>query len=830
MKRDEHLAPVRFDKITDRNAALCVVAGCPALRYVAKRLAAVTQEVTRRFKNKMTTHDLDMLTAAVCADFSSHHGDYAALAARILVSDLQKTTRAGIGAVAACLGGRSRVSAEYLGTVARAAREIDARLDFARDFLFDCFGFQTMVRGGYLLRAGGDGGAIVERPQHFYMRVALTAALARPGGKGHELPAEEFRAGLARAFRVYDLLSTHRLTHASATMISAGCRSQQLASCFLVTVADSLDSLLSVVKDTGMMSKGSGGIGTTLTPMRAQGSLIRGTGGTSGGLRPYIRLLQKRKDYVSQGKRPGADALYLEPWHADVFTFLEMGRAQGVKGNARRMKYALWVPDMFMEALVAELAGGDGTWHLFNPSDAPGLHLCHGEEFRALHAKYVREKRFARAVKASDVMREWFITVAQAGNPYILFKDNINLTSNLSHVRTIAGSNLCGEITIPSWYDEEAPEKSEYGVCFLAALPLASFIVWGEIGQDTSSPRVDWAALMGAAAAAVRNLDNFVDVNVYPVAACRRSSERHRPLGIGAIGLADVLARLRLPYGGRAARALDRALHAAIYFAAMRESSRLGAERGNFATFAGSAAQRGLLQPDMWAARGHLAGDWAAGVAKTTGGALTKEMWDDLRARCRKHLRNAYVTSNMPTATSSQVVRQNESTEPFTSNLYTRRTLAGDFVMLNPHLVRELESRGLWDEPMRLALLAADGSVQGIERVPAEVRRLYRTARELDQRLITAHAAARNPFLSQTQSLNYFFGEPNLKKVLSVIVMGWKLGLTTGSYYIHTQAAQGAQKTTTAMPVPKDVEKLSNTSPEKKVCSLDDKNCESCSV
>jgi ribonucleoside-diphosphate reductase alpha chain len=1123
--------PVRFDAITDRNGMLCSAAFGRRLAHIEPHLPAVTQAVVERFQNGMTTHELDLLTAAVCAARSTWHRDYGDLAARILVSDLQKRTPAAYAEVVGRLGGR--LSAEFEAIARRAGGEIDRRLDYARDYRFTCFGIQTMVRSYLLLGAGGEA---AERPQHAYMRVALALSVGQPDGKGGEAPEEAFRERLERAFEVYDLLSTHRLTHASPTMFNAGTRWPQLSSCFLLSVDDDLEALLQVQKDAGMISKRGGGIGIALSRMRAEGAPIRSTGGQSSGLRRYIRMLNSCQLYVNQGgRRPGAYALYLEPWHADIFTFLEMGRFEGAGGaSAPDLKYALWVSDLFMEAVAEELevkaaqargeavpparAAAAGDWHLFCPASAPGLDEAHGRAFRELYARYVSEGRHARVVKASEVIAEWFKTVAQKGNPYVLFKDHINAKSNLAHYRPITSSNLCvaggtrvltdagqlpigaladqavrvwngaewsavtvrqtapaaalvrvvldsgaalvctpghkfydvrgaelragalapgtrleeaaawpvvgggpplahaythgfyaavghldrgrpavhlpgdlravladprfeldeegpaavradgglgrttvllppglppksavpvnaalgsrlrwfegycdgaacvarpgssptlqawsteldflrqvrlmlqtmgcnpkisggrlaraagvrgrgdesrgawrllvdetdlwtlkglgfaparldcaggappphrgarrsaqvvsvtpleeaaptfcfteplrgrgvfegvlagncAEITIPCFYEEGRPDEAEYGTCNLAAIPLASFVRPDARARNRGRVRVDWPGLIATAGAAVRNLDNIIDVSLHPVAASRRSDEKHRPVALGVIGLADVLAQFRYAYGEPSALALDRALHAAIYFGAMRSSSALGEERGNFASFEGSASQRGLLQPDLWVRAGHLEEGWEDGVAATTGGALSPGMWADLRRRCSRHLRNAYVTADMPTATSSQATGQNECFEPFTSNLYTRRTLAGEFTLLNPHLLSELEALGLWDEEMRRALIGAAGSVQGIRRVPPDLRWRFRTAREIDQRLLTRHAKARNPFLSQTQSLNYYFSEPRLKDALTVLLLGWREGLTTGSYYIHTQPAAGAQKT-----------------------------------
>jgi ribonucleoside-diphosphate reductase alpha chain len=840
--------PVRFDAITDRNEVLCSTAYGKQLKHVEPRLADITQAVIQRFKPGMTTHELDILSASVCASRSTYHQDYSDLAARIIVSDLQKQTSPSILQTALTLAaatdsnGRraSRLSAEYLGIVKRASKEIDRRIVHRRDFRLNCFAIHTMRRS-YLLRLPPTGKTpekLVERPQHAYMRVALALCVGQADGKGHLADDSRFHDRLETAFVLYELLSTQKATVPSPIMVNAGTAHSQLSSCFLMSVPDDLSGLMQIVKDVAMCSKWSGGLGITLTRMRANGALIRSTGGPSSGIRHYLPLLNKTQTYVNQGgHRKGAFCVYLETWHADIIVFLEMGRLKGVDSNAPDLKYAIWMNDLFMEALVDELgivvdappgvpkslaymravkkafaAGAGispkkspdstaGDWYLFSPDKVPDLVDTHGEKFRVLYAKYVKEKKYERVVKASYIMTEWFKTVAQKGNPYILCKDHINAKSNLSHYRTITGSNLCAEITIPSYYDLEydpddksSVNKSEYGTCNLSSIPLQNYVLPDARAKNPGRVRMDWAGLIETAGFVVQYMDRAVDITYSPVGPCRTSNQLHRPLAIGIMGLADVFAMFKYAYGSVEAIALDRAIGAAVYYGAMQASSALGEKLGNFPTFKGSAAEQGLLQPDLWVKQGHLDKDWAEAVRKTTGGALTPGMWDGLRKKCMKHLRNGYVTSNMPTATSSQATGQNECFEPFTSNLYTRRTNAGEFTLLNTHLLRELEESRLWDEKMRRDLIASGGSVQKIKRIPADIRKRFRTARELDQRLLTYHAYARNPFLSQTQSLNYYFGAPELKSLLTVAVLGWAHGLTTLGYYWHTQPAVGALK------------------------------------
>lgn len=832
VKRSGEKAGVRFDAITDRNEILCSAAyGCELTNIDAP---AITQEVVRRFENGMTTHRLDMLTVKVCSEQSIGHPEYADLAARIIVSDLQKTTVPSfLGTVERLAAARdargrstSRLSDEFVGIARRAAKAIDRRLAHARDFGFRYFGIMTMLRS-YLFREGDEQSPVIERPQHTYMRVSLAIHCSTPSGDGHLAPEALFSSRLELAFQTYALLSEHKITHPSPLLFNAGTSFQQFASCFLLSVDDDLDTILEAGTDANKCGKRAGASGICLTPMRPKGALVRSTGGASSGVTTFNQYLEKGQAYVNQGgRRPGVIAPYLEVWHDDVLDFIAQGRIHGVVENAPQLKYGLWVPDLFMEAVIDELAatkagGGSlpegseaGDWWLFNPEDVPGLYLLYGEAFAAAYRLAVARGLYRRKVKASEIMHAWFITVAQRGNPYILFKDHINRKSNLSHYRTITNSNVCAEVLLPARNEEGKRGEAEYGVCFLGAIPLASHVVPDVRSTNPGKVRIDWDGLMAAVSVLVVNIDKKIDINWYPVPPCERSSLTHRAIGLGTMGLADVFALHRFPFGSPEAIALDEAIHAAIYFAAMRTSSRRAREvsegggdgraPGNFLSFEGCAAQRGLLQPDLWVAAGHLALGWEDRLAASTGGALTPDMWAGLRADCQTHLRNGYVTACMPTATSSNAIGQNECFEPFTSNLYTRKTLAGEFVLVNRHLVADLELAGIWSSEMGQALVARKGSVQALSAAEAvddprtaasisliseEVRRLYRTAREMDQRLLTLHAAARNPYLSQSQSLNYYFGAPNLKKILSVIVLGYQKGLTTGSYYIHTQAA-----------------------------------------
>jgi ribonucleoside-diphosphate reductase alpha subunit len=861
--------PVRFDLITERNEELR-----SAPRYGppldAIDSAMITAEVVRRFRNGMTTRELDAETAAVCASFASYHGDYEWLAARVLVSDLHKRTPAAPAAMAEAIlaAARDRASArlsdEYVAVLRRAGPALAARLDCDRDYRLRAFGYQTVARS-YLVRPRPRreestllSDELTERPQHLYLRVALGVFVCQPDGRGHEAPEAAFAARLAAALELYDALSLQRASHATPTMLNAATAHPQLSSCFQVATGDDLGALYDSLKTIALTSKLSGGVSLWLHNIRADGDPIRSTGGRSTGIKRYLQVLNATQNYADQGgNRPGAFAVYLGADHADVLTFLRLARLKGEEAleglNAPDLKYALWVPDPFMEALLAQIenearveAGGAGDpaagdWCLFSPLDAPGLHLAYGDEYRALYARYVAEGRHCRRVKAGDVIQEAYKTWAQRGIPYILSKDHINLKSNLKNVAPICSSNLCAEVLLPSWSDYDAHAfarfnpgngAGEYGVCNLAALCLESYVVVRD-----GAAAVDYPGVMAGAALEVRVLDRVIDVNFYTSEECRRSNQRHRPVGLGMMGLADVLARLRLAYGSDEACGVARAIAAAMYYGALSESAKLAEAAGPYASFAGSPMSEGKLQPDLWVEAGHLAPGWEAEVERLTGGAIAAADWAALRARARRGVRNGYLIAYMPTATTSNIVGQNESFEPFTSNLYTRQTLAGEFFVINRHLMAELAGLGLWDEQMRRDLLAAGGSVQGLARVPPDVRRRYRTAREIHPTLLVRMAKAMAPFVCQSMSMNLWLDEPDLPKILRFIVEGWQAGLKSLLYYCHTKPAAGSQKTSVrgAAPAGRDPSRVAEEGPAQPAgaaaCLLGGEGrCDVCSV
>lgn len=818
-RRGKHVQ-VRFDEITRRNEDLCTSPEYgPPLTAIDAPL--VTAQVITRFRSGITTRELDAITVQVCTGLTTHSLDYSRLAARICVSDLHKRVpaciRATVEAIAAAAPDAAsvRYSAEYRGILARRAEAVNARLVHARDYAFTFFGFQTLVRS-YLFRAGErveesslHHDTLTERPGHLYMRVAIELFCGQADGRGHEAPDAVLDARLERAFRYYDLLSRFRVSNATPTMLNAGTHHRQLSSCFQKAPGDDLRSLGETLTEAMLTSKWSGGVSFRLTGVRPEGALIRSTGGKSSGKKRYIKLLEDVQLYANQGgNRPGAFAVYLEPWDDDIFTFLEMGRHKGVVLNAPDLKYGLWVPDAFMRALERGLAGGEDDWYLFDSAAAPGLHLVWGAEFDALYARYVAEGRHRRKVRARDILTEAVITMGQSGTPYILLKDNANAHSALRHVATITSSNICTETTLLCWSDFEAADfkadAGETGVCNLGAIPLASFVLdeprdpaeHGRVGAH-----IDVEGLMEAAELLTEALDNVITLNYYPDELSRRGSTRHRPIGIGEMGLADVLLRLKLAFGSEEAEEVDRALHAAIYYASMRATVRLARERGAFPSLRDqrtrwpSPLAEGRLVPDLWVETGHLGAGWEADIERALGRHLPAAAWEAQRAELRAHgARNCYTTALPPTATTSNIVGQNECFEPYTSNMYTRRVLAGEMTVINHHLVAELTGLGLWTEEVRLAIIAARGSVQGIEAIPPEVRRRFRTARELDPRVIVLASIARGPFVSMSQSLNHYYDDISLETVLTTLMLAWKGGLTTDGYYRYTTPASGGTK------------------------------------
>lgn len=749
IKRNGNKETVSFDKVLSR------------VRKASKGLSvnpdALAQQVLSQIFDGVKTSELDELTAQLAASLSTLHPDYGTLAARISISNHHKNTTASFSEVMIRLSSQkmpqtgdttSFIHPELLAIVKSHGPEIDAKIHYDRDYLFDYFGFKTLERS-YLLKDTSM--VIQERPQHMWMRVALAL----------------WSDDLDRAFETYDLLSQKLLTHATPTLFNAGTPRQQLSSCFLLAMAeDSIKGIYKTLGDCAAISKFAGGIGLHLHNVRARGSLIKGTNGQSNGLVPMLRVFNNTARYVDQGggKRNGSFAMYLEPWHADVEDFLKMKLNTGSEEDrARDLFYALWIPDLFMERVEA-----DGDWSLFCPNEAPGLSDVWGDEFKELYERYEREGRARKVVKAQKL---WFQTLdsqMETGTPYLLYKDAANRKSNQQNVGTIKSSNLCTEII-----EYSSPEET--AVCNLASLALPSFIINGVF---------DFTKLREVTRTAIRNLNRVIDINFYPTPETEKSNMRHRPVGLGVQGLADVFALLGLAWEQEEAAKLNQLIFEHMYYAAVDASVELAKVEGSYETFQGSPASKGKLQPDLWSVTPITEKD----------GSLN---WDTLRESVKKHgLRNSLLIAPMPTASTSQILGFNECFEPFTSNLYTRRTLAGEFIVINRYLLSDLMKEGLWSEEMKQQIVARNGSIQGIPGISEELQLRYKTSWEMKQKVLIDMAAARGAFICQSQSLNLFVADPAYSKLTSMHFYAWKQGLKTGCYYLRTKAPVTAQKFT----------------------------------
>jgi ribonucleoside-diphosphate reductase alpha chain len=743
IKRDGHKEAVKFDKITARIEKLCY--GLNA-EYVDS--IDVAKKVIQGLYDGVTTTELDNLAAETAASLTTKHPDYALLASRIAVSNLHKNTVKSFSKTMKKLyeyvdpkvGKPAPLLSDDVWEIIRKNAEIlDSNIIYDRDFAFDYFGFKTLERS-YLLKVDGK---IAERPQHMFMRVAVG------------IHKEDIDA----AIKTYNLMSERWFTHATPTLFNAGTPKPQMSSCFLLTMkGDSIDGIYDTLKQTAKISQSAGGIGLSIHNIRATGSYISGTNGTSNGIIPMLRVFNDTARYVDQGggKRKGAFAIYLEPWHADVFEFLDLRKNHGKEEmRARDLFYALWVSDLFMKRVES-----NGDWSLFCPHEAPGLADTWGDEFEALYEKYEKENRQRKTVKAQDL---WFAILEaqiETGTPYLLYKDSANRKSNQQNLGTIKSSNLCTEII-------EYTDSNEVAVCNLASLALPRFVVDGQF---------DHQKLYEVTYQAAVNLNKIIDNNYYPVEEARRSNLRHRPIGLGVQGLADAFILMRYPFESEAAKKLNAEIFETIYFASLTASNDLAKKDGAYETFEGSPASKGILQYDMWGVTPSPRWDWAA-----------------LKAEIKKHgIRNSLLLAPMPTASTSQILGNNECFEPYTSNIYTRRVLSGEFVVVNKHLLKDLVELGLWDNDMKNKIIAANGSIQQIDEIPSNIKELYKTVWEIKQRTIIDMAADRGAFICQSQSLNLFVDTPSTAKLTSMHFYAWKKGLKTGMYYLRTQAATQA--------------------------------------
>jgi ribonucleoside-diphosphate reductase subunit M1 len=675
------------------------------------------------------------------------HPDYAVLAARIAVSNLHKQTKKQFSAVISDLyhyinpktkKAAPMISEETYKTVMDHAEELNSAIVYDRDFNYQYFGFKTLERS-YLLRLEGK---VAERPQQMIMRVAV-------GIHGNDIEA---------AIETYNLMSLKYFTHASPTLFAAGTPKPQLASCFLIDMKDdSIDGIYDTLKICAMISKNAGGIGLNAHCIRATGSYIAGTNGTSNGLVPMLRVFNNTARYVDQGgnKRPGAFAVYLEPWHADVFAFLDLRKNHGKEEvRARDLFYALWIPDLFMKRVEQ-----NSTWTLMCPSECPGLADVYGDEFEALYEKYEREGRGRDTIRAQKLWYAILEAQTETGNPFMLYKDACNRKSNQKNLGVIRSSNLCTEIV-----EYTAPD--EVAVCNLASLALPTFV-------DMNEEKFDFKKLHEVVQVVTRNLNKIIEVNHYPVPEARKSNFRHRPIGLGVSGLADAFLALRMPFDSPEARQLNIQIFETIYHGALTSSCDLAAKLGPYETYPGSPVSKGELQYDMWGVTPSDLWDWAA-----------------LKDKIAQHgIRNSLLVAPMPTASTSQIMGFNECFEPYTSNIYSRRVLAGEFQVVNPWLLKDLVDRGLWSDNMKNRIIADGGSIQRVPNIPDELKALYKTVWELSQRHIVQMAADRGAFIDQSQSLNIHMQNPTMGKITSMHFSGWKLGLKTGMYYLRTTAA-----------------------------------------
>lgn len=705
----------------------------------------------------VSTSELDTLAAETAASMTTKHPDYAILAARIAISNLHKNTLKSFSGTMKLLyqyidpktgENAALISKETWKIIQANAALLDSSIIYDRDFGYDFFGYKTLEKS-YLMKLNNK---IVERPQHMLMRVAV-------GIHGENIE---------KAIETYNLLSERWFTHATPTLFNAGTPKPQLSSCFLLTMKDdSIDGIYDTLKQTAKISQSAGGIGLAIHNVRATGSYIKGTNGTSNGIIPMLRVFNDTARYVDQGggKRKGSFAIYLEPWHADIFEFLNMKKNHGKEEErARDLFYALWTPDLFMKRVES-----NGQWSLFCPHECPGLSEAYGEDFERLYEKYESEGRARKTVQAQELWFHILESQVETGTPYMLFKDAANKKSNQKNLGTIKSSNLCTEII-----EYTAPD--EVAVCNLASIALPKFV-----NADSTSPEFDFKKLYEITKVVTRNLNRIIDINYYPVPEAENSNKRHRPIGIGIQGLADAFIMMRFPFDSEEAQKLNRDIFETIYFAAMETSMELAIEEGPYSSYEGSPVSQGVFQFDMWDVTPD-SGLWN---------------WDDLREKVIKNgVRNSLLLAPMPTASTSQILGNNECFEPYTSNIYSRRVLSGEFVVVNKHLLRDLVKIGLWNDTMKNKLIAANGSVQAIAEIPAHLKELYKTAWEIKQKTIIDMSADRGAYICQSQSLNIFMTDPNFAKLTSMHFYSWKAGLKTGMYYLRTKAAADAVKFT----------------------------------
>lgn len=746
-KRNLTTEPVQFDKVTQRIEKLVKMKPPLSSEYINP--IVISQKVIQGIYDGVTTRELDMLSIETAAGMITTHPDYGLLAARILTSNIHKETH---GRFSRCIEDLYAyvnketglpapvVDEEVYRFVCRYNTLLDSAVDQSRDYTFDYFGIKTL-ENSYLTKLDGK---TVETPQYLMMRVAIGI----------------HTGDISKAIETYEYMSQGWFIHATPTLFNAGTPNPQLSSCFLMALKeDSIDGIYDTLKSCAIISKHAGGIGFHAHNIRAKGSYIAGTNGVSNGLVPMLRVFNSTAQYVDQGggKRKGSFACYLEPWHADVFEWLELKRNHGAEDlRARDLFYALWIPDLFMERVQ-----GDNEWTLMCPVECPGLPDCYGEEFDRLYLRYEKEGKGRRVVRAQELWSAIMHAQIETGTPYMLYKDACNRKSNQKNIGTIKSSNLCTEII-------EYSDPDETAVCNLASLCLPRFV--------TEEGRVDFDMLLRVSQVVCRNLNRVIDVTYYPVPEARRSNMRHRPIGIGVQGLADMFMKLRLPFDSPEAAAVNREVFETIYYGALLASVELAELYGPYESFKGSPTSEGILQFDMWTVQPSERWDWKG-----------------LKERIvRSGLRNSLLLAPMPTASTAQIMGNTECFEPCQSNIYTRRVLKGEFVVVNKYLVEDLISLGLWNDNTKNKIIKARGSVQEIEEMPLAVRGIYKTAWELSMKTLIDMAADRGAYIDQSQSFNSFLAHPTMGKLSSMHFYGWKKGLKTGQYYLREKSASNA--------------------------------------
>jgi ribonucleoside-diphosphate reductase alpha subunit len=784
IKRDGRKEPVKFDKITARVKKLCY--GLSPI--VQPELVAM--KVIEGLYDGVSTYELDNLAAEVSASKTIEHPDYALLASRISVSNLHKNTKKSFSDTVEDLyhyidpitGDNASLIADDVYKIIKDNSEyFDSHIIYDRDFKYDFFGFKTLERA-YLLKINNK---IVERPQHMLMRVSVGI----------------HKDDLESAVKTYNAMSQGWFTHATPTLFNAGTPKPQMSSCFLLQMKDdSIEGIYDTLKQCARISQSAGGIGLSIHDIRAKGSYIKGTNGTSNGIVPMLRVFNDTARYVDQGggKRKGSFAIYVEPWHADIFDFLDLKKNHGKEEQrARDLFYAMWVPDLFMKRVE-----DNGEWTLMCPNECPGLSDAYGEDFEELYLRYEAEGRGRKTIKAQDVWFKILESQIETGTPYMVYKDAANLKSNQKNLGTIKSSNLCTEIL-----EYTAPD--EVAVCNLGSLALPKYV-------NPETKTFDHDKLFEMAYHLTVNLNRVIDQNYYPVIEAENSNKRHRPIGIGVQGLADAYILMRMPFDSEEASILNKEIFETIYYAAVTASKDLAIKEGPYQSIEGSPISKGEFQFDMWNVK-----------------PSSRWEWDILREEVKEHgVRNSLLLAPMPTASTAQILGNNECFEPYTSNIYTRRVLSGEFIIVNKHLLKDLAKLNLWDSNMKNKLMASNGSIQNINEIPQDIKDLYKTAWEISQKVLINQAADRGAFICQSQSLNLFMENANFAKLTSMHFYGWKAGLKTGMYYLRTKAATDAIKFTldkeaVAAPI---VAKTEEERIAEIACSLDDPdNCEMCS-